>query len=139
MRFSRRFVLPAAWMVATGVLSAAAIAAVGGRAVAPEIWFGLAAPLASAVVTWRLIERTQASAPDRLTGVLLAGFGGKAVLFGIYVVAALALLSLRPVPFMVSFTGYYIALHVGEALLLKRLLAGTAPPAAGAQSHPLHF
>jgi hypothetical protein len=28
---------------------------------------------------------------------------------------------LRPVPFVVSFTGYFIALHVTEAVFMRRL------------------
>jgi hypothetical protein len=40
----------------------------------------------------------------------------------------LAVLDLRPIPFMASFTGYYVALHFAEALLLKRLLAAGGRP-----------
>jgi hypothetical protein len=36
----------------------------------------------------------------------------------------LGVLSLRPVPFVASFTGYFIALYLAEALCLRRLLAG---------------
>ena len=115
--------VPAFWMLAAGLGSAAAIAAATGPAVTPELWFGLAAPLVSAVVTWIVIERTQRTAPDRMTSVLMAAFGIKAILFGAYVIAVLAGLSLRPVPFIASFTGYYVLLHATEAVLLKRLLA----------------
>jgi hypothetical protein len=33
-------------------------------------------------------------------------------------------LSLRPLPFMVSFTSSFVALHLIEAFCLRRLLAG---------------
>jgi hypothetical protein len=118
----------AAWMTAGTLLSGAAIAAAGGPAVTPELWFGLAAPLVSTVVSWIVIERTQRTAPEKTTGVLMAAFGIKVVLIGAYVVGALAGLSLRPVPFIVSFTGYYVLLHATEALLLKRLLAPHTEP-----------
>ena len=114
---------PAFWMRAGGLGSAAAIAAAAGPAATPELWFGLAAPLVSAVVSWIVIERTQRTAPERMTNVLMAAFGIKMILFGAYVIGVLAGLSLRPVPFIASFTGYYVLLHAVEAVLLKRLLA----------------
>jgi hypothetical protein len=38
----------------------------------------------------------------------------------------LRVLDLRPLPFVVSFTTYFIALHLFEALCLQRLFAGSA-------------
>ena len=58
---------------------------------------------------WR-VARTHAAAPERLTGVMMTGFALKMVFFGVYVVVMLRVLALRPVPFVVSFTGYFIAL-----------------------------
>jgi hypothetical protein len=112
-----------AWMVGGSVLTCLAAAAIGGQAVMPETVFGMAAPLVSAVASWRVIARTHAAAPERLTTVLVTAFALKAVLFGAYVVVVLGALALRPVPFIAAFTSYYVALHFGEALLLKRLLA----------------
>jgi hypothetical protein len=34
-------------------------------------------------------------------------------------------MGLRPVPFAISFTVYFIALHLIEAMFLQRLFAGT--------------
>jgi hypothetical protein len=31
---------------------------------------------------------------------------------------------LRPLPFVASFTGYFVALYLTEALLMRRLFAG---------------
>ena len=45
------------------------------------------------------------------------------VFFGVYVTVMLKVLALRPLPFVVSFTAYFIALHVIEALCLRRLFA----------------
>lgn len=107
-----------------GSLATCAVAIVlAGRAAAPEILFGMAAPLVSAVASWLVIVRTHATAPERLTGVLVAGFALKAVFFGGYVALALLVLDLRPIPFVAAFTSYYVALHFGEAALLKRVLA----------------
>ena len=46
----------------------------------------------------------------------------KMVFFGVYVGVMLRGLSLRPVPFVVSFAAYFIALHAMEAMFLRRLL-----------------
>lgn len=110
-------------MIVGSVTSCLAAMMAGGAAVTPEVAYGMAAPLVSTVVSWQIAERTHASAPERLTGVLVAAFGIKMVLFGAYVAVVLGVLDLRPVPFVASFTGYYVALHFGEALLLKRLMA----------------
>jgi len=122
---------PVFWMVAGCALTCAAAALLGGSAVVPEVVYGMEAPLVSAVASWQAIARVHATAPARLTNVLIIGFAIKAVLFGGYVVLVLAVLDLRPLPFVAAFTSYYVALHFGEALLLKRLMAAGAGPLAG--------
>ena len=89
----------------------------------PELALGMAGPLSSAVVTWMVVERTHARAPERVTGVLVAGFAIKMVFFGAYI-GLLAALGLRLRPFVVSFAVYFIALHAIEAGYLRRLFAG---------------
>jgi hypothetical protein len=53
--------------------------------------------------------------------LMAAAFGAKLVFFGAYVAIALRLLMLRPVPFVVSFTSYFIGLYALEAFYLRRL------------------
>ena len=50
-------------------------------------------------------------------------FRSKAVFFGVYVAVMLRPLALRATPFVASFTGYFIALHMMEALFMRRLFA----------------
>jgi hypothetical protein len=52
---------------------------------------------------------------------MVEGLAVKAVFFGAYVAGMLRVIGLRPVPFVVSFTSYFIALHVTEAMFLRRL------------------
>lgn len=99
-----------------GWLTASAVGPVN-----PEAFFGMIGPLVSALATWVVAFRTYASAPERLTGVMVLGFGVKVVFFGAYLVAMLRGLELRPTTFVVSFASFFIALHVIEALFLKRL------------------
>jgi len=108
-------------MIAGSIVSATvATIATGGRAAA-EIWFGMLAPLAVAVVTWKSIERIYRQRPERLTSWMMKAFAGKLVFFGAYVGLAIGVLRMQPVPFIVSFTTCFIALHVIEALWMKRL------------------
>jgi hypothetical protein len=112
------------WMVGASLLSCLAATALLGIRPGLEILLGMLGPLAVASGTWVAIERTHQRHPERVTSLLITAFGGKMVFFGAYVVAMLRVRSIRPVPFVVSFTSYFIALHLVEALSLRRLLGG---------------
>jgi hypothetical protein len=114
--------LELAWMTGLSVLAWLAIDAVSGRAADREVLAGMAGPLAAAVASWVVYERAYRSAPERLTNVMIAALAVKMVFFGGYVAVMLRVLQMRPVPFVVSFAGYFIALYAMEALFLRRLL-----------------
>jgi len=80
-------------------------------------------PLAATCATWLVVERTYRVRPEALTAVMVGGVVVKAVFFAVYVVAVLRWMDLRPVPFIVSFTGYFVVLYGLEAVFLKRLFA----------------
>jgi hypothetical protein len=88
----------------------------------PELLLAMAGPLVSAAASWMVTERTQRSAPARVIGVFVATMFAKMMLFAAYVVIMVRLVGLRPVPFVVGFTGFFLGLLVIEALFLKRLL-----------------
>lgn len=117
---------PLAWMIGGSLISWGAVTLAGGAGLNPELALGMAGPLASASATWVAVERAHASSPTRVTGVLIAGFIAKMVFFG-GLVGLVAVLGLRPRPFVISFAVYFIALHVLEAFYLRRLLAGAEP------------
>jgi hypothetical protein len=108
--------------MAVGSVSAAVVAdqASGGRLRA-EIWLGMLAPLAVVIVTWTLVERVYKRQPQRLTSMMMKAFAGKLVFFGAYVGLVIGVLRVQPIPFIVSFTTCFIALHLIEALCMKRL------------------
>ena len=120
-------------MIGSSVASWAAITAAAGWGVNPELAFGMAAPLAGAAVSWRVIERTHARAPERVTSVLVAGFAAKMAFFGLYV-GLLGALWLRPRPLVVAFAASFLALHMIEAGYLRRLLA---PASSSSESREL--
>ena len=111
---------PVAWMVALSGVSWFIVA----RMVSddPEVLSGMMGPLFAAAVSWVAYERAHRSAPGRLTSVMVGALALKMVFFGGYLFVMLRLFDMRPVPFVVSFTGYFIALHAMEALFLRRLL-----------------
>jgi hypothetical protein len=112
---------PVAWMAGASIVSWLIASRAAGPEANPEVLYGMLAPLVVAVVSWIVIERTYRSDPARLMRVMVEGLAVKAVFFGAYVAGMLRVIGLRPVPFVVSFTSYFIALHVTEAMFLRRL------------------
>ena len=102
-------------------------AALFGAAASRDIMLGMLGPLVIACGTWALMERTYRTNPQGLTSLMIAAFAGKLMFFGAYVAVMIRAVSVQPVPFIASFTGYFIGLYLIEALLLKRLLAGGRP------------
>jgi hypothetical protein len=111
-------------MTAASLATAVAIAAVPGFDSDREIVFGMLAPLAGAALTWVMAARLFPAHPDRLTSMMIATFFAKLVFFGAYVAIMLKVVMLQPIPFVASFTAYFITLHIVEALYLQRLFAG---------------
>ena len=52
---------------------------------------------------------------------MIVWFALKFVFFVVYVAVMLRLLSLRPVPFVIAFVSYFIALYAMQAFYLRRL------------------
>lgn len=113
-----------AWMAGGSIASWLAAVALAGAQVRNEVLFGMLGPLVVAVITWVLADWTYRRNPRALTGLMIAAFGCKLVFFGAYVAVMLRVVHLRATPFAVSFSSYFIALHVVEALFLQRLFAG---------------
>src|SRR5262245_8032535 len=116
------------WMVAGSVVSAMAATLLLQERNGLEIVLGMFGPLLVASGSWVLAERIWQREPERLTAVMITAFAGKLVFFGAYVAFMLSVLSLRPVPFVASFTAYFIALHFVEALALRRLFTESPQP-----------
>jgi hypothetical protein len=110
-----------AWMIGASTASWLVARAIVGATAGVAVLFGMLGPLLIATTTWILMERTHRERPDRLTSLMVTAFAGKMVFFGAYVTVMLRLLSLPAVPFVASFTSYFIALHAVEAVCLRRL------------------
>jgi hypothetical protein len=114
------------WICAGCVGSLAAVSPlVDGAAALRAAWAGMAAPLAATATTWIVIERAWSRDPARVLPTMLHAFALKIVFFLGYVSLALRVFALEPVPFVVSFTAYFLALYAAVAVLLQRRLART--------------
>jgi hypothetical protein len=109
------------WMVGASGASCLAIGLLMPRQAGIAVAFGMFGPLAATSISWMLAERTFRKQPEALTQVMIGSFVAKMVFFGVYVTVMLRVLMLTPVPFVVSFTSYFIVLYLIEAFLLKRL------------------
>ena len=116
------------WYVAAGcVVSAVAVSVTFARGFAVEVLLGMAAPLAIAATTVVLVEHTYRRDPRQVTPVLAKVFVAKMMLVGVYVAVVLRGLSVAVVPFIVSFTAYFIGLYVFEFACLRRTFCLEAP------------
>ena len=111
-------------MTGASLATAAAIAVIPGFDSDREVVFGMLAPLAGAALTWVMAARLFPVRPGLLTSMMVATFGAKLLFFGAYIAVMLKIVMLQPMPFVASFTAYFITLHIVEALYLQRLFAG---------------
>lgn len=110
----------AAWMAGGSVLAALLVASLPGVADL-EIWLGMLAPMAVTSGEWIATERKFREAPESVSSLMLRMFILKALLFAVYVGVLLMVGGLEPVPFVVSFMGFFLVLFVVEATALYRL------------------
>lgn len=115
------------WMLSGSVMSALILTILLGPNIRLEIWLGMLGPLASAVASWIMMERQHAKGPRGMTRLLIKAFAAKMVFFAAYIAIILGLRLVQPIPFVVSFTCYYLSLHIIEAIGLRRLQAANAP------------
>jgi hypothetical protein len=114
---------PVAWMVGASLVSAAVVGALVDGRTRGEVLLGMAGPLVAVSGTWMVVERTYRRNPEALTSMMIAAFAFKLVFFGGYVAVMIGVLGLRPVPFVASFTSYFIGLYLIEALYMRRLFS----------------
>jgi len=112
-------------MVGVSFAAWLATMAIAGTRTGVDVLAGMVGPLIVATGTLVMTERTYRRHPERLTAPMITAFGVKMVFFGAYVAIALMALSVRPIPFVTSFIGYFIGLYLIEALYLRRLFTGT--------------
>lgn len=112
---------PVAWANIVCIISWLVVRVVVDRQTGTEILGGMAGPLVAVTLTWLLTDQVHQRRPEALMSLMVGGFAVKIVFFGVYVAVMLRVLLLRPAPFIISFTIYFIGLYLTEALYLRRL------------------
>ena len=114
---------PVLWMVAASMSSWLAATVMLERRTSLDVLFGMLGPLAVASVTWVLVQRAHRRDPAGVTAVLVASFFGKMLFFAAYVALMLRVVSVQPMPFVVSFTCYFVALYFMDLMFMRRLFS----------------
>ncbi len=89
-----------------------------------EIFLGMIAPLLLAIGTVLMVRRIYQKDPTHLTAFMTKALLGKMVLYGVYVGLVVGWFSFDAIPFAISFTAYFIGLHLAEALHLRSIFRG---------------
>ena len=111
------------WMLASSVGAAGILRVVLDSASWLDIGLGFAGPFTAAAVSWRMMARQYRSSPEGLTGVMIRAFAAKMLFIGAYVAVVLISSWSRPIPFVVTFTSFFLLLHILEAIGLHKLQA----------------
>lgn len=112
---------PLIWLVSLSVGSAVAASWLVDRSLTGEIMLGMVAPLAAVCASWIALERAYRLNPLSVMRVTLRLGVAKAMFLVAFMIAVIQGLEIRPTPFVVSFTAYFIGLYMAEAVLLRRL------------------
>lgn len=120
------------WMVAGSVTSSLAMTAILGVQTGPAIGLGMSGPLIAILLTWISVERLHNRHPERVTALLVKAFAAKMVFFAAYIGLILGADLVRPMPFVISFTAYFLALHITMAISLRRLMSTGSGSSVGA-------
>lgn len=81
----------------------------------------MAAPLIVSIFSILFVKRIFATNPKKLTATMAKSFFIKMVLFALYFIVIIRIYSFQPIPFVISFTGFFILFYVTEAIFLQKL------------------
>jgi hypothetical protein len=118
-----------AWLAGGSILAAIVFSAVSGMTglgASGEIWFGMLGPTLASIITWMAIERQRRLDPQKMLKCLIQSFVIKFVFFGAYIAVVVKTNQVRPGLFVGCFAFFYLALHMAEALELRKTQAGPA-------------
>jgi len=87
-----------------------------------EIFLGMIAPLLVSLVSIRNSKKVFKDSPQKLTATLTKSFFVKMVVYALYFVLILSFYAFEPIPFVISFTGFFILFYIIEAIFLQQLL-----------------
>jgi len=86
-----------------------------------EIFLGMAAPLLLSIVSIMWSESSFKKSPQHLTNTLIKSFIVRAIFLALYFILIFTFYNFEPIPFIISFTSFFIIFYVIEALYLQKL------------------
>lgn len=86
-----------------------------------EIFLGMIAPLIVGIISIFVLSAIHKKSPERVTNVLIKSFGIKMIFYGMYFIYIFTFYTFNPMPFILSFVGYFVTLHICEALFLRSI------------------
>ena len=87
-----------------------------------EILLGMIAPLLVSIFSIQFVKRANLASPKKLIGTLTKSFFIKMVLFALYFIIILTFYAFDPIPFVISFTCFFILFYIIEAIFLQKLI-----------------
>lgn len=85
------------------------------------LFFGWLLPALAGSVTMYSIFLAQKKGATTVTKTIAKGFALKMVYYGISILILFKQYSFQPIPFVCSFSGFFMGLHVLEAIIIKRI------------------
>ena len=87
-----------------------------------ERWIGmLGARVGHCILDSDATAGTSSRRPEGLTALMIKAFAAKMIFFAGYITVLVSFRLVQPIPFVVSFACYFIALHFMEAFGLRQL------------------
>lgn len=87
-----------------------------------EIFLGMISPLIIGIISIQVSKNVFQKSPEKLTASLTKSFLIKMVLYALYFIVILSFYNFEPIPFIISFTGFFILFYVIEAIFLQKLI-----------------
>ena len=85
------------------------------------LFFGWLFPALAGLVTMYFIFLAQKKGAAAVTKTIAKGFALKMVYYGVSILMLFKQYSFQPIPFVCSFSGFFMGLHVLEAIIIKRI------------------
>lgn len=86
-----------------------------------EIFIGMVAPLLVTIFSIAWIKHVSKADPGKITATMTKSFFIKMVLFALYFIIILRFYTFETIPFVISFTGFFILFYIIEAIFLQKL------------------
>ena len=86
-----------------------------------ELFLGWFLPALAGILTSYFVFSAQKTNAIAVTKTIAKGFALKMVYYGVSILILFKHYSFQPIPFVCSFSGFFMGLHVLEAIIIKRI------------------